>query len=208
MTKQERAVTTRRDLIRSAAVAFDRYGYAQATLSDISRQAGVSTGALHFHFANKAALAEAVEEDATEALRSVVREAYRSRESALQALTDASHGVLRLLRGNIVFRAGFQLNADFTWESGLDLRREWHTCVRRFVDEAAQEGALVDDVVPGDVTVTIMAVMTGYGLLGREEREWFSQRMLTGFWELLLPRIAAADTVDALVPGGGPVPAA
>ncbi|NEE26311.1 TetR family transcriptional regulator, partial [Streptomyces sp. SID7982] len=60
MTKQERATRTRQALIRSAAVVFEQHGYAQARLVLISSGAGVSTGALHFHFENKAAVAEAV----------------------------------------------------------------------------------------------------------------------------------------------------
>ncbi|MET9295193.1 ScbR family autoregulator-binding transcription factor [Streptomyces sp. NPDC003077] len=206
MTKQERAAITRRDLIRSAAVAFDQHGYAQATLNDISKRAGVSTGALHFHFPNKAALAEAVELAAIETLRAVMREAHDSGKPPLQTLSDASYGVLRLLRGNIVFRAGFQLNADLTWESDVDLSSEWHACVRRLVDEAAREGALGRDVTPQDVATTIMATMTGLGHLGHEEPEWLSRRTLAGFWELLMPRIAVTKPTGSPAdqPTGGP----
>ncbi len=57
MSKQERAERTRRALIKSAAAVFEEYGYAQARLALISTGAGVSTGALHFHFENKAAVA-------------------------------------------------------------------------------------------------------------------------------------------------------
>ncbi|WP_159062215.1 TetR family transcriptional regulator, partial [Streptomyces caniscabiei] len=64
MAKQERAVRTRENLIRSAAEVFDREGYAVASITTISARAGVSNGALHFHFASKAALAEAVAEAA------------------------------------------------------------------------------------------------------------------------------------------------
>ena len=61
MAEQERAVRTRERLIGSAAETFCREGFAVASLSVISAQAGVSSGALHFHFAGKAALADAVE---------------------------------------------------------------------------------------------------------------------------------------------------
>lgn len=59
MTKQDRAVRTRLALIRSAAEQFEARGYVRASLAEISAGAGVSSGALHFHFANKAAVAEA-----------------------------------------------------------------------------------------------------------------------------------------------------
>ncbi|MFD6492381.1 TetR family transcriptional regulator, partial [Streptomyces sp. NPDC060188] len=52
--KQQRAVRTRDALIRSAAETFESRGYVQAKLAEISSRAGVSAGALHFHFPNKA----------------------------------------------------------------------------------------------------------------------------------------------------------
>ncbi|MFJ8506875.1 TetR family transcriptional regulator [Streptomyces avermitilis] len=58
--RQERAIRTRNALIESAAALFARHGYEVVSLSTISARAGVSNGALHFHFPSKAALAEAV----------------------------------------------------------------------------------------------------------------------------------------------------
>ncbi|WP_351236258.1 ScbR family autoregulator-binding transcription factor [Streptomyces sp. NPDC002133] len=191
MSKQERAVRTRRDLVHAAAVAFEQYGYVQATLATISDHAGVSTGALHFHFENKAALAAAVEAAANEQLRAVVREACGSTGPALQALAEASQEVSRLLRANVVFRAGFQLNFDVTRRSDLDLRREWHACVQNLIDKARDGGGLMRSVVPHDVVAVIVAATVGFGLLGRESQEWLSPNTLAGFWELLLPRLAA-----------------
>lgn len=77
MAKQERAVRTRESLIRSAAETFYREGFAVASLSVISAQAGVSSGALHFHFASKAALADAVETAALDRLRIIAQVASR-----------------------------------------------------------------------------------------------------------------------------------
>ena len=61
MVKQERAARTRQALIQAAAEVFAEEGFVTASLSTISRRAGVSNGALHFHFANKGMLADAVE---------------------------------------------------------------------------------------------------------------------------------------------------
>lgn len=71
MTKQERAARTRRALILSAAEVFDQEGFAPASLTMISSRAGVSNGALHFHFANKNAVAEAVQGEALSVLRQI-----------------------------------------------------------------------------------------------------------------------------------------
>ncbi|MFJ4092281.1 TetR family transcriptional regulator [Kitasatospora sp. NPDC089913] len=58
--RQERARQTRRALLCAAATEFDLYGYEGTSLARISRSAGVTLGALTFHFASKAALADAV----------------------------------------------------------------------------------------------------------------------------------------------------
>ncbi|MFE6744749.1 TetR family transcriptional regulator [Kitasatospora purpeofusca] len=58
--RQERARQTRRALLDAAATEFDLYGYEGTSLARISRTAGVTLGALTFHFPSKAALADAV----------------------------------------------------------------------------------------------------------------------------------------------------
>ncbi|MFF2132901.1 TetR family transcriptional regulator [Streptomyces olivochromogenes] len=75
VVRQVRAVRTRRALVRAAAEVFAEDGYALASLPVISRRAGVSTGALHFHFPSKDLLAREVEAVATVSVqRLVVRE--------------------------------------------------------------------------------------------------------------------------------------
>nr|QIY76262.1 helix-turn-helix transcriptional regulator [Streptomyces sp. RLB1-33] len=75
MVRQVRAVRTRRALVRAAAEVFAEDGYALASLPVISRRAGVSTGALHFHFPSKDLLAREVEAAATVSVqRLAVRE--------------------------------------------------------------------------------------------------------------------------------------
>lgn len=106
MTKQERAARTRQALIRSAAAVFEQHGYAQARLAQISFGAGVSTGALHFHFDNKAAVAQAVVAEASRRLRELSAAVRRGTDNALQALVDTSHALLERLRDDPVSRAG------------------------------------------------------------------------------------------------------
>lgn len=51
-TKQE-AEMTRRAILESASVIFRTQGYFNSTLEDIARQAGVTRGAVYWHFDNK-----------------------------------------------------------------------------------------------------------------------------------------------------------
>ncbi|MGV9241662.1 TetR family transcriptional regulator, partial [Streptomyces nigra] len=104
--QQERAIRTRRLMLKSAAEVFDREDYASARLSDISARANMSTGALHFHFANKEELAQAVVSEARGTLWLAARSAYERTPEPLQALTDVSHTLSQLLCWDVVSRSG------------------------------------------------------------------------------------------------------
>lgn len=58
-TKEESAQTRAR-LIEAARSQFERHGYAHTTLEQIARAAGLTRGAVYFHFADKAALFRAM----------------------------------------------------------------------------------------------------------------------------------------------------
>lgn len=203
MLKQERALHTRHSLVRSAAEVFERYGYVQAKLAEISAGAGVSPGALHFHFENKAALAATVQAVAAENLRRAARTAIRHPGlDPLQRLTDASHALADRLRHDVVARAGSRLNGDEACRTDLDLSGEWRTCVRRLLSEAASRNVLARDVSRADATASVVAATTGLEVLGRVDAEWLSRAAVTRFWELVLPRLATPQALSHLSPGG------
>ncbi|GHF78765.1 ScbR family autoregulator-binding transcription factor [Streptomyces filamentosus] len=202
MSKQERAARTRYALIRSAAELFEQRGYAQARLAEISAGAGVSSGALHFHFENKAAVAQAVENEASRSLRRAARAAQERNADALQTLTDTSHALARLLQQDVVVRAGYRLNCDAAGRPELNLRQEWQSCVQSLLSQAADEGALADGVSHREVATVVVAATTGLEVLAGDEAEWLSRASLTVLWRLLLPRIATPSALRAVDPRG------
>ncbi|MFI1224980.1 MULTISPECIES: ScbR family autoregulator-binding transcription factor [unclassified Streptomyces] len=202
MTKQERATRTRQALIRSAATVFEQHGYAQARLALISSRAGVSTGALHFHFENKAAVAEAVVAEASRGLREMSSAIRRRTDTALQALVDSSHALAERLREDPVSRAGFRLSCDGERAGAPDLRVEWHHRVRELLAEAAAAGTLAEGVSREDAAAATVAATAGFEVLGRHDPAWLSPYTLTGFWQLLLPRLAAAEALALMDPAG------
>ena len=60
MTQQARAVEPRAAIIRAAADVFGAVGYGGASMADICVAAGLTKGALYFHFESKETLALAV----------------------------------------------------------------------------------------------------------------------------------------------------
>jgi AcrR family transcriptional regulator len=194
MARQERAVRTREALVRSASEVFDREGFTVASLTSISTRAGVSNGALHFHFASKAALAEAVEDAALARLREVAgRSPSGLSPSPLQCLVDATHALARALDADVVLRAGFALCADAAHASTADLRGHWRDWVEQVVAQARDRGELRADVDPRDVTSTVVAAMVGFEVLGAGQPHWLAPRTVTRFWRLLLPATTSRE---------------
>ncbi|GGQ46746.1 ScbR family autoregulator-binding transcription factor [Streptomyces mutabilis] len=202
MSQQDRAARTQRALIRSAAQQFERYGYEKASLSDISSGAGVSRGALHFHFDTKADLAGAVESAAARTLRHAVESLPTAGLSALQELTDLSHRVGELLLWDVVVRAGFLLSCDGARHPGVDLCRQWQNHVDRLVTRAGREKSLAPETSPEDVVNAVVAATLGLAMLSRSDREWLNGQRLTGFWRLLLPSATPPRTAVGLEQGG------
>ena len=62
------ALSTRAALLDAAEVLFDERGVSQTSLADIAKAAGTTRGAIYWHFADKAALFDAMVERATAAL--------------------------------------------------------------------------------------------------------------------------------------------
>ncbi|MFC7472440.1 TetR family transcriptional regulator [Actinomadura keratinilytica] len=60
MVKQERAIRTRKAILTAAAKIFEERGYRAATISEILSAAGVTKGALYFHFSSKEELAQGI----------------------------------------------------------------------------------------------------------------------------------------------------
>ncbi|WP_370413267.1 ScbR family autoregulator-binding transcription factor [Streptomyces fradiae] len=200
MARQERAIRTRNALVESAAVLFDRDGYEVASLATISARAGVSSGALHFHFPSKAALADAVVAAAGDRLLRITRE----REALpLQTLIDASHELVQGLGSDAVLRAGFALSAaPERTRTDRDLRRRWREWVEGIVVRSERAGLLAPDVTAGDVAAAVVAVAAGHEALGHQDPRWLERAPLTRFWAFLLPRVVGAARVGLFVAAG------
>jgi AcrR family transcriptional regulator len=200
MAKQERAARTRRALIRAAAEVFAEEGYVSASLTAISRRAGVSNGALHFHFESKTILAQAVEEEALQVVRRITGGPDRDGGYAPQRLVDATHQLIRGIADNVVVRAGFGLCGDPARRGGR-LRREWQSWIEGVLRCAKRDGWLAEGASAENAAHLIVATTVGFEVLGRENEWWLSERRVTGMWDLLLPRLTDERTLAALTSG-------
>ncbi|MFF5873371.1 MULTISPECIES: ScbR family autoregulator-binding transcription factor [Streptomyces] len=205
MVKQERAARTRETLIRSAAEVFGREGFSRASLTAICARAGVSAGALHFHFESKAALADVVEAEALSRLLAVIRTEFPAGVGHVQLLVDTTHRLAGALCRDVVLRTGFSLERELPHPAGTDLRDHWRDWVEQELVQAEAKGELRPGVAAQDVVTTVMAATVGLEVLGARDAHWLSEGTVSRIWRVLLPSVAP-DSLLAQLDAGGAAP--
>jgi TetR/AcrR family acrAB operon transcriptional repressor len=86
-TKEEAALT-RQMLLDAALQVFNHKGYAQTTLEEIAKEAGVTRGALYWHFNNKFEMFQMVLQGVYEKVSERILEIVESDQSALNKLQN------------------------------------------------------------------------------------------------------------------------
>ncbi|GAA0298619.1 ScbR family autoregulator-binding transcription factor [Streptomyces polychromogenes] len=198
MVKQERAARTRESLVHAAAEVFAEEGFTAASIAAISRRAGVTPGALYFHFDGKTSLALAVEERAARTLREAA-EAGGERgdaDGSLRALVGTTY---TMLAEDIVVRAAFALCADMGHSSRTDLRGQWRLWAAELLAAADRAGLLAEGVSPQEATRLVVALTVGLeGLAGAEPGRG-ARQLLTRIWTVILPGIARDEAAAAVL---------
>jgi AcrR family transcriptional regulator len=188
VSRQEQAARTREAIVDAAAEVFDTHGYEGAGLALILEQAGVTRGALYFHFASK-------EDIARELIEAQNRTVARPREDGsegLQALINLTFAIARDLVSDVRVRAGVRLvieHASFT-APVPNAYQTWIDVVRALLVEAKRRGELTRGVGPDDAARFIVGAFTGIQLTsevltGRKDIE----ERVADMWHFVLPAL-------------------
>ncbi|MDH6624465.1 AcrR family transcriptional regulator [Streptomyces sp. LBL] len=110
--KQERAVRTRGQVLDAAAETFATKGFPAVTVLDVAELAGVTKGAVYFHFANKEALAQAVAEEFYHLLEVIGQEVQEAELSPLDAVAELLVRTALAFRDDIMVQAGARLQIE------------------------------------------------------------------------------------------------
>ncbi|GGU32837.1 ScbR family autoregulator-binding transcription factor [Streptomyces lavendofoliae] len=194
--KQERAVQTRLALMRAAAEVFDECGYTGAGINKILKRAGLTAGALYFHFGSKEGLAKAV---------------MNAQQDTIEPLLD-SRGLQRLVDITLVW--SHQLAADPLLRAGVELSlghekfvdeapfEGWRELMTGYLREARDLGELREGVDPEVVARFVVGACTGVQLYARQvDGRAGLPRRVTEMWDCLLPGIAAPGTAHTFDTG-------
>lgn len=173
MARQERAEQTRKAILDAAASRFDAVGFLGASLSDILAEAGVTKGALYFHFRSKEELADAL-----------IREQFSVWDPladidnpGLQTAIDLTQNMGHSLRSDVRVRAGIRLvieQGSFVTPAA-NAYKQWIDTVHGLLLAAKAAGDVRKDVNAHDLAQYVVASFTGSQL---------SSQVLTGRTDL------------------------
>ncbi|HUR05822.1 MAG TPA: ScbR family autoregulator-binding transcription factor [Nonomuraea sp.] len=182
---QERAKRTRHAIMLAAADAFAAQGYAAASMTDIASRAGVTKGALAFHFPAKrdlaVALVEAFDRDRDDLL------ARLEPQSGLAMIWSVLQSLATQFRDDPVIRAAVRLQNE---SSSIDapLPPRYAGWIGTFTDlyaRAASDGSLRPEFDPATLGRLTVAAFFGIqhvseALTGRAD----IHDRLREFWDL------------------------
>ena len=201
MPQQVRAKETRAAIIRGAAAAFEQRGYGSTSLAQVSAAAGVTKGALYFHFDSKEALAVAIiEAQHTESV-GAGRELLDNNVPGLRALVSMSYELARQLRDDLIVSAGVRLTIEavnFSTPVSAPYL-DWMIACEEFLRRGIADGDVVPTVDVRAAARFFTAAFTGVQVVSDvlTRRGDIDQR-LTEMWALLLPGLVAPERWDEL----------
>uniref|UniRef100_A0AAU2V5X2 TetR/AcrR family transcriptional regulator n=1 Tax=Streptomyces sp. NBC_00003 TaxID=2903608 RepID=A0AAU2V5X2_9ACTN len=155
MAKQDRAIRTRRTILAAAAQVFEARGYQAATITEILATAGVTKGALYFHFESKDQLAQGV---LAEQAQSVT---VPTRNCKIQEVVDTVFLHAYRLQTDPMVRAAVRLSLD---QQATELDRKgpfvgWSEIILNMLREA--HGELLPHVVAAETADVLVGSFAG-----------------------------------------------
>ncbi len=187
---------TRTDLIAAAAIIFERNGYARAKVSDICRAAGVTKGALYFHFSSKKALAAEVLNRRTQEWGRTRRQPSVAHHIPLQVLVDLGYAV-SLRTGPDLTTAGVHrllFQSPLCEELAEQQIDQWIGVVRDVLLAAASEGELYPDLDLREAAEAVVTALIGMQVasIAMADFDDVTQRTAT-MWRMWIPALAPPD---------------
>ncbi|MEU9716915.1 ScbR family autoregulator-binding transcription factor [Streptomyces sp. NPDC047976] len=195
MAEQVRAIRTRQAILSAAAKIFEERGYQASTISEILTVAGVTKGALYFHFQSKEDLALGVLNAQNQNLP------LPERASKLQEIVDIVMLHTYRLQTDPMVRAGVRLTMDQRAE-GLDRSgpfRNWAVPVGERLNIAQLQGELLPHVDPSETADVIVGAYAGIQSMSQALTDYRDLVVrVSALLRHLLPSIAQSSVLASL----------
>nr|WP_223183393.1 MULTISPECIES: ScbR family autoregulator-binding transcription factor [unclassified Streptomyces] len=171
----------------AAAEVFEESGYEKAAVTQIVERAGLTLGALYFHFGSKQGLAEAL----MNAQPTTIEPHLES--TGLQRLVDITLVWADRMKRDPILRAGVRLAIEQGSHGMNDATsfEKWQALMRSHLDVARCHGELRDGVDIDRLARFVVGACTGMQVYSNlaTKRADLTERVCD-MWDLLLPSIA------------------
>ena len=163
--------TTKRKILEAAAKCFSEGGYAKTTMDKIAEEAGVSKGALYWHFKSKEELFVELKQRSIAKVRKQFEKLFAQKKPFNVKLREA----IGLYLSSLVpeNREVARLNAEFLAEAPKipklnDMLKDQYEMFRSLIastiGEAIEKGELRRDIDPEIVSMILLAMLDGLEL--------------------------------------------
>lgn len=180
---------------------FDEHGFNGASLSDILTSAGVTKGALYFHFSSKEELAHALVNEQF----SVQNDPPGPHKVGIQSCIDLCHDMAHALQTDVRVRASIRLVIEMGTfaDPTPDAYLQWIDVVRSYMTAASRRGDLRKEHNPDDVARWVIGSFTGIQiasqvLTGRAD----IHDRVTAMWKIALPGLVPPRRLARFEPSG------
>jgi AcrR family transcriptional regulator len=161
-------LATRDQLLEAAAIEIQRVGFDDATIEAITKAAGVTPGALYFHFRSKEAIAQTLIERQHQTIREAAHEIQQQVNApSLVVMMMMCDELARGLIDEPLVRAGIRLTIDrstFGSRAG-DPYRDWLVTFTDLAGRAESAGETTGALPPDVLAHFIVPAFAGVQLL-------------------------------------------
>lgn len=172
-TKEE-AARTREEIFGAGIRVFARKGYAAGTLADVARAAGVTRGAIYWHFENKQAFLREMVHRLTRTYDDLIRLAKTNAEEPARAIESAVEQIIRRFARDPDFRMMQELmmmtliSRNDIIERDAQLHSPDERAAEAILADAIRRNKLYAEWSPVTALHTIEAVIMGVFMMIRE----------------------------------------
>lgn len=171
---KEDAELTRQQLLDAGCKIFGDKGYAATRLSDIAEEAGVTRGAIYWHFKNKKELFIALFQEKVDPFVDEVKDVLEQDCPPLEKLRNLMSQILDKMEKNADFRKNQALDVENRkiQQEIPELREYMKKRTGKFINEikalivsGQESGKIRDDISPDAIMSLFITLFRGYAFL-------------------------------------------
>lgn len=169
MVRQERAERSRASILDAAAAEFDDHGYSGARLERIVERAGLTKGAVYFHFRSKLDLAQALVAEKYANWPGIIAEIESSGLRGLAAAEELTKRVGAVFATDAHVRAAMKLSQTVLPPAPEnDPYGRWEAVLTPYLEQAAADGQFRAGVHPQEVARVAVEAFFGAYMIADE----------------------------------------